>query len=356
VKYPGGPELPGEQQRALSRALRLERFTLVYMLTALVAVFFALGDSQAMKAAWLEDMLSLVPPAAFLIANRFRYKPPNGEMGWGYHRSISVGYLAGSIAIVGLGLFILIDSGHKLLRAEHPTIGMVELFDWHFWQGWLMLAVLAYTGIIPVILGRMKLGPAETLHDKVLVADAEMNRADWLTASAAAVGVVGIGFGIWWADSVAALVIAIEVLRDGFRYTGRAVLALMDARPRTHDEHKPHPLTLQVEQELINMAWVREAVVRMRELGHVFEVNAFVVPATAEGIVGHLEDAIERVRAIDWKLHDVCITPVVALEDVPDDVSPIGRRIASFEETRKQAGLTDEDIASEGAAAKPSGS
>jgi divalent metal cation (Fe/Co/Zn/Cd) transporter len=349
VRYPGGPELRGDQESALRRALWLERITLVYMLTALVAVYFALGDSQAMKAAWLEDMLSLIPPAAFLIANRFRYKPPTGAMGWGYHRAISVGYLAGSIAIVGLGLFILVDSGYKLVRAEHPTIGLVELFDWHFWQGWLMLAVLAYTGIIPVILGRMKLAHARALHDKVLVADAEMNRADWLTAGAAAIGIVGIGFGIWWADAVAALVIAIEVLRDGFRYTSRAVLALMDARPRTHNEHKPHPLTLQVEQELINLTWVREAVVRMRELGHVFEVEAFVVPATRQGIVGHVEDAIERVRALDWKLHDVCITPVGALEDVPDDLSPIGRGIASFEEIRKRAGLTDEDIASEGA-------
>jgi divalent metal cation (Fe/Co/Zn/Cd) transporter len=349
VRYPGGPELRGDQEGALRRALWLERITLVYMLTALVAVYFALGDSQAMKAAWLEDMLSLIPPAAFLIANRFRYKPATGEMGWGYHRAISVGYLAGSIAIVGLGLFILVDSGYKLVRAEHPTIGMVELFDWHFWQGWLMLAVLAYTGIIPVILGRMKLAPARALHDKVLVADAEMNRADWLTAGAAAMGVVGIGFGIWWADSVAALVIAIEVLRDGLRYTSRAVLALMDARPRTHNEHKPHPLTLQVEQELINLTWVREAVVRMRELGHVFEVEAFVIPATGQDIVGHVEDAIERLRALDWKLHDVCITPVGALEDVPDDLSPIGRGIASFEEIRKRAGLTAEDIASEGA-------
>jgi divalent metal cation (Fe/Co/Zn/Cd) transporter len=349
VRYPGGPELRGDQQGALSRALWLERFTLVYMLTALVAVYFALGDSQAMKAAWLEDMLSLLPPAAFLIANRFRYKAPTGTMGWGYHRSISVGYLAGSLAIVGLGLFILIDSSHKLITAQHPTIGMVELFDWHFWQGWLMLAVLAYTGTIPVVLGRLKMAPAQALHDKVLVADAEMNRADWLTASAAAVGVVGIGFGIWWADSVAALVIAVEVLRDGFRYTSRAVLALMDARPRTHDEHKPHPLTLQVEQELIDMGWVREAVVRMRELGHVFEVEAFVVPASGEGIVGHVEDAIERVQAIDWKLHDVSITPVSALEDVPNDLSPIGRGIASLEEVKRQAGLTDEDIAREGA-------
>ena len=32
-------------------------------------------------------------------------------------------------------------------------------------------------------------------------------------------GVVGIGFGLWWADSVAASVISIDILRDGRRTT-----------------------------------------------------------------------------------------------------------------------------------------
>jgi divalent metal cation (Fe/Co/Zn/Cd) transporter len=34
-------------------------------------------------------------------------------------------------------------------------------------------------------------------HYVMLFADAQMNKADWLTAVAAMVGVMGIGFGIW---------------------------------------------------------------------------------------------------------------------------------------------------------------
>jgi divalent metal cation (Fe/Co/Zn/Cd) transporter len=86
VRYPGGPELPREQEKAHARACRLEWFTLAYMTSALVLVYFALGDSQAMKAAWLEDMLSLVPPAAFLIAARYRHRPPNERLAWGCRR------------------------------------------------------------------------------------------------------------------------------------------------------------------------------------------------------------------------------------------------------------------------------
>jgi divalent metal cation (Fe/Co/Zn/Cd) transporter len=352
VRYPPGPELPPEQERAMRKAIRLEWFTIGYMITALVAVYFALGSSQAMKAAWLEDMLSLVPPAAFLIATRYRHRDPTEQMGWGYHRAISVGYLAGSIAIVALGTFILVDSGHKLIEAEHPSIGMVELFDFQLWQGWLMLAVLAYTGLPVVALGLMKKPLAEKLHDRVLYADAEMQRADWMTAGAAAVGVVGIGFGIWWADSVAAIVIGLDVVRDGSRYTGRAVLNLMDARPRTYDEGKPHPLKLQVEQALVEMDWIREAVVRMRELGQVFEVDVIAVPADDSGIPDRVEETIERLRELDWKVHDVSVTVVRTLEDVPEGESRISRGQASFEEVREDVGLSPEDVEAEGASGR----
>jgi cation diffusion facilitator family transporter len=350
VRYPGGLELPDEQERAMVKARRLEWFTLAYMASALVLVYFALGDSQAMKAAWLEDMLSLVPPAAFLIAAHYRHRDPNEQMAWGYHRAISVAYLAGAIAIVALGVFVLFDSSHKLIRGEHPAIGMVELFDWHFWQGWLMIAVLVYTGVPPVILGLMKKPLAEKLHDKVLYADAEMQRADWMTAGAAMVGVIGIGFGLWWADSVAAIVIGLDVVRDGARYTGRAVLNLMDARPRTYDEKKPHPIKLQVERELVECDWVREAVVRMREMGHVFSVDAFVVPASDDGVVDRIEETIEQLRSLDWKLHDITITPVRSIEDLPEDESRIGRGIESFDEVRDDVGLTERDVEEEGAA------
>jgi divalent metal cation (Fe/Co/Zn/Cd) transporter len=333
----------------MAKAIRLEWFTLVYMLTALVAVYFALGSSQAMKAAWLEDMLSLVPPGAFLIATHFRDRRPTEQMAWGYHRAISVAYLAGSIAIVALGAFILFDSSHKLILAEHPAIGLVELFDWHFWQGWLMLAVLVYTGAPPVILGLMKKPLAEKLHDKVLYADAEMQRADWMTAGAAMGGVIGIGFGIWWLDSVAAIVIALDVVHDGARYTGRAVLNLMDARPRTYDESKPHPLKLQIERELLEMDWVRQAVVRMRELGQVFGVGLFVVPASDEAIPDRVEETIDRIKALDWKAHDVTVTVVRSIDDVPEGESRISRGIASFDEVRDDVGLSEEQVEREGA-------
>jgi divalent metal cation (Fe/Co/Zn/Cd) transporter len=327
VTGPRGFELPPDKQHLQRRAIRLEWLTIGYMLTAVVFVGLTLGSSQAMKAAWVEDLLSLLPPIAFLVANRYRKRPPNAKFAWGYHRAPGIGYLAASLALLLFGSFVLFDSAMKLVLAERPPVGTVVLFGEQFWLGWLMLAALLYSGIPPVLLGRAKMTVARELHDKVLYADAEMNRADWMTASAAAVGVVGIGFGLWFADAVAGALIALDVVRDGWRNVRRAVADLMDARPATYDAKAPHPLNAAAKERLLNMDWVRDARVRLREAGHVFSVEAFVVPVSDHDLTRRLEGAAEALRELDWKLHDVVVAPVPSLEaeEAPDTAEGVVR-------------------------------
>jgi cation diffusion facilitator family transporter len=318
VKYPGGVELPERLQSVQRRAERLEWITLVYMATAITAVYFTLGNSQAMRGAFIEDLLGFLPPISFLIATRIRNRAPNDAFPFGYHRSMSVAYMMSTLAIIALGLYLFFESAFKLLGGEHPTIGMVELFDWQIWQGWLMLAALFWTGTGTVILGQLKKKLAAELHDKTLQADAEMNRADWMTAFAAMGGIVGIGAGLWWADAVAALLISLDILRDGFKYTKGAVEDLTDGRPRKHDEGSPHPVIDEVRERARRWTWAKRAVVRLREDGHLFAGEVIVVPAGEDGLIDRLEEATEELRALDWKLHDVVIVPVRDIEGVED--------------------------------------
>jgi divalent metal cation (Fe/Co/Zn/Cd) transporter len=236
----------------------------------------------------------------------------------GYHRAITVAYVVSTLALFGLGVFILIDSVQRLLEGTHPPIGMVEVFDTQIWLGWLMLAALAYSGIPPLVLGRLKRPLAKTLHDKVLFADAKMNQADWLTASAAAVGVIGIGFGLWWADAVAAIVIALDILHDGVKFLRESVADLMDDSPKTHDEAKHHPLIDAVKEEVAKTAWVGEAAVRLREMGHLMTADVFLVPADAGELPRRVEELIARLNDLDWRVHDVTVTVVRSVDDAPE--------------------------------------
>jgi cation diffusion facilitator family transporter len=308
-------ELPPDKHELLKKAVRLEWLTIAYLLSAIVILYFTLGSSQAMKAAWAEDILSLLPPIAFLIASRVRRKQPDTKFPYGYHRVTSVAFLCASVALLSLGAFILYDSVMKLAKFEHPPIDLVKpIGDNPIWLGWLMLPALAYSALPAIFLGRAKQPLAKELHDKVLFADAEMNRADWLTAGAAMLGVVGIGFGLWWADGVAATIISVDITHDGFKNLKVALADLMDKEPTVVDHSRPDPLPLWVKNELLLMDWVKDAEVRLREEGHVFVGEAFVVPVDDEDLVGRVERANERLLDLDWRLHELVIAPVAEIE------------------------------------------
>jgi cation diffusion facilitator family transporter len=304
-------ELPPDKHEKLLKAVRLEWISIVYLVTAITLLYFTLGSSQAMKAAWVEDILGLTPPIAFLVASRIRNRKPNDRFPYGYHRATAIAYLCASVALLALGAFILYDSVSKLVKFEHPPIDLVKPFgDRPVWLGWLMLGALAYSTAPQVLLGRLKQPLAKELNDKVLYADAEMNRADWMTGCAAMLGVVGIGFGLWWADSVAASLISLDIVRDGGKNLRVAVVDLMDKEPTVVDDSRADPLPLWIKNELMLMDWVKDAEVRLRESGHVFVGEAFVVPVDNEDLVNRLEWANEHLLGLDWRLHELVIAPV----------------------------------------------
>jgi cation diffusion facilitator family transporter len=304
-------ELPPDKHQTLVKAVRLEWFSIIYLITAVTLLYFTLGSSQAMKAAWVEDILGLTPPIAFLVASRVRNRRPNDRFPYGYHRATAIAYLCASVALLGLGGFILYDSVSKLAKFEHPPIDLVKPFgDRPVWLGWLMLAALAYSTVPQVFLGRLKQPLARELNDKVLFADAETNRADWMTGVAAMLGIVGIGLGLWWADAVAASIISIDIVRDGGKNLRVAVDDLMDKEPTVVDDSRADPLPLWIKNELMLMDWVKDAEVRLREEGHVFVGEAFVVPVDNQDLVNRLERANEQLLGLDWRLHELVIAPV----------------------------------------------
>jgi divalent metal cation (Fe/Co/Zn/Cd) transporter len=273
-----------------------------------------MGSSQAMKAAWVEDLLSLIPPLAFLVAVHQARKRPSVSHPYGHHRAVGAGHLAAAIALLSMGLFLLYDSGSGLASGEHPPIGSVNVLGQTLWSGWLMIAVMVYTGIGPVILGRLKMPLAEALHDKVLYADADMNKADWMTAGAAILGILGIGMGLWWADGAAAIVISLSILKDGWQQVFGAVRDLLDGEARTFDDGAVHPAVDEVLVTARACRWVGEAGCRVRDEGHVFHAEVFVVPR-GEVSAEQCEDLAMEIRDLDWRLEDVVVAPVPELPD-----------------------------------------
>ncbi len=319
----GRTELPDEQQKALRKAIHWEWFTIAYTSVTIAVIALVVGNSQAMRTAWIEDMLSLIPQFAFLIALIFVRRRPTLTHPYGLHRAMGIGHLVAGVALLAVGLNLARESVVGLVTAEHPTIGTVQLFGQTIWLGWLMVAVMAVVIVGPVFFyGPAKSKLAPVLHNKLLYADADMAKADWQTTVASIVGVLGVGAGLWWLDGAAALFISLGIIWDGWRNTKTAVIDLMDQRARTYDSEHPHPLAGDVISTMRSRPWVKEAGVRMRDQGQVFHIEAFVVPHRGKVSLSDMTDLSTRITDLDWKVQDVVIVPVTEL---PDGVDTSGR-------------------------------
>jgi divalent metal cation (Fe/Co/Zn/Cd) transporter len=210
---------------------------------------------------------------------------------------------------------MLYDSSMALINQEHPTLGHFNLFGWYLWSGWVMIAALIYSMIPPIILGHMKLPLAKELHEKTLHADATMNKEDWLTAGAAILGIFGIGMGWWWIDAVAAGFISIDVLADGVTNVRRAMADLMDHRPTGVEKGEPLNIEQRLRQELQRLPAVIDVAVRLREEGHVFSGEIFVVLRDEQNVAVQLKALAEYATEIDWRLYNLVVMPVESVEE-----------------------------------------
>jgi cation diffusion facilitator family transporter len=307
-------EFPPEIEACYRKARRLEWFTLAYISSAAFFLYVTMGSSQAMRTSFFEDVISLTPAIAWLVGTAIARRRPNPDFPYGRHRATSIAHLTAALALCMMGGFLLFEAVMSYFTGERATIGGFNLFETMIWGGWPMLAALVYTGVPSVILGRMKLKLAPKMHDKVLYADAQMMKADWMAESATAVGVIGTGFGLWWLDPLAAALVSADILKDGVGTLKTAISDLSDRRPEKTDKSGFEEVPDKIAAQLRALPWVEDAKVRMREEGHVLIGEAFVLPkADTPEVVQKLERASEEAKALDWRVHELVLVPVTSL-------------------------------------------
>lgn len=286
--------------------------TIGYLLFDSAIIFIAMQNSLAMKASWFQDLLFFIPPLSFLIGSFFISKPPNRMFRFGYDRTYSIGFLASSFALIGVGGFILIKSLLQLFKKEIVTIGTFQLFGETIWFGWVMIGVVGYSMIPTYLLGRRKLKLAKKLNIQILHADAKAQKADWLSSSATIVGIIGIGFGWWWADAVAAIIIACDILVDGVENMKAAVAEAMDQTP-LNVELKEDPLIEEIEEVVMGEDWVDKFLVKLRKAGNKVTGEVLVVPKAKADLLDQSAQLTQKIKELHWEITEIAVAPVKEL-------------------------------------------
>lgn len=312
-----GIRLPPRHTHALRRAVRLAWITLGFVAFSVAIMAATMGNSQAMKTAWLDDVVSALPPMVFLVSERVRRKPATAQFPSGFHRAVSIAFLLSSFALVAMGCFLLWDGASQLITAHRPTISTTEVLGVRLWSGWLMIGAAGVTAAGAATLGHLKDKPARILHNRALHADADMSRADWQVGVATMAGVLGVGLGLWWADALAACVVSVSILADGARNVRTLMAELLDRVPRRIDTDTEDPILARTARFVATLPWVRETSVRMHERGHTLAVEIFVVPHDHNVPVEAVDAAMAAVYGLDWRIVRATITPVSALPDTP---------------------------------------
>ncbi|MGO4169533.1 cation transporter [Novosphingobium sp. YAF33] len=300
--------LPDELRDTMHAAIKLEYWNLFWTATIILVMGLVLGQSQTMKTAWVEDTLGIVPPVAFLIAAHLELKGErSGKFPFGFERVNGLGFFVAAVALTAVGLLLLFNAAVALASAEHATVGSIVMFGHDLWLGWLMIAAQIYSLVPPMLIGRKELPLAEKLNDKLLHTDALMNKANWLTGAAGLAGIIGLGFGWWWADSVAAIVISIDVISDGVKALRSSTAELVDGSPRALSSPELSQDALDLEKRLRRE--FPAATIRLRETGRLIRAEVHGVHPPHEHRHPRHYWPTEGERS--WRLAQVSFVPPV---------------------------------------------
>lgn len=155
------------------------------------------------------------------IAVRISFKPADDEHHYGHGKVESVSAL-GETALLFLLSGIVIWEAVKRLIEHEPHV--VVATNWAF-------IVMAASVVIDFFRARALTRVAKATQSQALEADALHFSSDLWASLAVIAGLIGVSFGIWWADSVAALAVALLVCVAGWRLARRTIETLTDTAP-----------------------------------------------------------------------------------------------------------------------------
>jgi len=155
-------------------------------------------------------------------AVRVSGKPADEEHHYGHYKFEAVSALAETALLFLLSGIVIWEAIKRLFEHEGP---MVEATIWAF-------AVVIASMMVDLWRSRALSHTANKTKSQALEADALHFSSDLASSFAVLIGLIGIRFGLAWADSAAALVVAVLVCVAGWRLGRRTIDTLTDVAPK----------------------------------------------------------------------------------------------------------------------------
>ena len=183
-------------------------------------VGFATGSLAILSEAG-HSLIDLGATIMTYIAVRISGKPADEEHHYGHGKVEAVSALAETALLFLLSGVVIWEAIKRLVEHEGHV---VEATVWAF-------GVIIISMVVDFFRARALSYTAEKTSSHALEADALHFSSDLWSSLAVLIGLVGVRFGLAWADSVAALVVATLVCVAGWRLGKRTIDTLIDVAP-----------------------------------------------------------------------------------------------------------------------------
>ncbi len=191
-------------------------------LTIAKAIVGFLTGSLAILSEAGHSLIDLGATVMTYAAVRVSGKPADAEHQYGHHKFEAVSALAETALLFLLSGVVIWEAIKRLLDHEGP---LVEATVWAF-------AVVIVSMVVDLVRSRALSHTAKKTKSQALEADALHFSSDLASSFAVLIGLIGVRIGFAWANSAAALVVAVLVCIAGWRLGRRTIDTLTDVAPK----------------------------------------------------------------------------------------------------------------------------
>jgi cation diffusion facilitator family transporter len=210
------PVITDEFRRLKAREVAIVGALVNTTLGILKLVVGTIGHSQALIADGIHSLSDLSTDLLVYFASHYGSQKADKEHPYGHRRIETAATLILSLVVILAGFGIAWDSLRHLFvpHSAHP--------------GWGVLSIAVFSIFANEAIYHYTQQVAKRIDSALLSANAWHHRSDALSSIVVMLGVAGSMMGFYYLDSVAAVIVAIMVMRMGCRLGWSSVLELID--------------------------------------------------------------------------------------------------------------------------------
>ncbi|EOH82463.1 cation diffusion facilitator family transporter [Enterococcus raffinosus] len=186
------------------------------LVSAMKLIIGNMANSEALRADGLNNFTDILASIAVLIGLRISQKPADAEHRYGHWKAENVASLVTSFIMLLVGLQVLYSSILSVVNKKTESPDMTAA----------IVGIVSAAIMYGVYFFNKRL--SEEVKSPGLLAAAKDNRSDAWTSIGTAIAVFAASFSLGWLDSVAAIVVALLILKTAIDIFKESVFTLSD--------------------------------------------------------------------------------------------------------------------------------